>query len=334
MSNTFGTFFRVTTFGESHGPVMGVVVDGIESNFPLDLDKIQNEVHRRSSGQNIFETSRKEKDIIKVVSGIFEGKTLGTPITVLVENTEQNASDYEKLKDVYRPGHADLTYQERYGIRDYRGGGRASGRETVSRVIAGAIARQVLSTYNVKIQSKILSIGNTCIKTGMKAGNFEEVLQKAKEEGDSVGGIIECTISGFPKGVGEPVFDKLDACIAHAVMSIGAVKGIEFGSGFESTKMLGSQNNKPENAGGILGGISDGNDICFKVAVKPTPSISKEQKATMKDGSECDISIEGRHDTCICLRIGPVIEAMSAIVLLDQLYARKATSRRDEIERN
>jgi len=327
MSNTFGTFFRVTTFGESHGPMMGVVIDGIESNFPLDLDEIQNEVNRRSPSQNSFETTRKEKDKIKVVSGLFEGKTLGTPITILVENTEQNPNEYAKLKDIYRPGHADLTYQERYGIRDYRGGGRASGRETVSRVIAGAIARQVLNTYNVKIQSKILSIGGQTSK-------FEDVLQKAKEESDSIGGVIECSINGFPKGVGEPVFDKLDACIAHAVMSIGAIKGIEFGSGFESTKMMGSQNNKPENAGGILGGISDGNDIYFKVAVKPTPSISKVQKATMKDGSVCDIAIEGRHDTCICLRIGPVIEAMTAIVLLDQLYARKATSRRDEIERN
>ncbi len=327
MSNTFGTFFRVTTFGESHGPMMGVVIDGIESNFPLDLDEIQNEVNRRSPSQNSFETARKEKDKIKIVSGIFDGKTLGTPITVLVENTEQNPNEYAKLKDIYRPGHADLTYQERYGIRDYRGGGRASGRETVSRVIAGAIARQVLNTYNIKIQSKILSIGGQTSK-------FEDVLQKAKKEGDSVGGVIECSINGFPKGVGEPVFDKLDACIAHAVMSIGAIKGIEFGSGFESTKMKGSQNNKPENAGGILGGISDGNDIYFKVAVKPTPSISKVQKATMKDGSVCDIAIEGRHDTCICLRIGPVIEAMTAIVLLDLLYARKATSRRDEIERN
>lgn len=327
MSNTFGTFFRVTTFGESHGPMMGVVIDGIESNFPLDLDEIQNEVNRRSPSQNSFETTRKEKDKIKVVSGLFEGKTLGTPITILVENTEQNPNEYTKLKDIYRPGHADLTYQERYGIRDYRGGGRASGRETVSRVIAGAIARQVLNTYNVKIQSKILSIGG-------QTSNFEAVLQKAKEESDSIGGVIECSINGFPKGVGEPVFDKLDACIAHAVMSIGAIKGIEFGSGFESTKMMGSQNNKPENAGGILGGISDGNDIYFKVAVKPTPSISKVQKATMKDGSVFDIAIEGRHDTCICLRIGPVIEAMTAIVLLDQLYARKATSRRDEIERN
>lgn len=322
MSNTFGNFFRVTTFGESHGPMMGVVIDGIESNFPLDLDKIQNEVNSRRPSNSSFETSRNEKDKIKVVSGIFNGKTLGTPITVLVENTEQNSNDYEALKDVYRPGHADSTYQERYHIRDYRGGGRASGRETVSRVIAGAIARQILSTYNVKIQSKILSIGG-------KTEDFEEVLQSAKKDGDSVGGVIECTISGFPKGVGEPVFDKLDACISHAVMSIGAVKGIEFGSGFESAKMMGSQNNESKNAGGILGGISDGNDIYFKVAVKPTPSISKTQKVVMKDGSECNISIEGRHDTCICLRIGPVIEAMTAIVLLDQLYAKNATSRRD-----
>lgn len=322
MSNTFGNFFRVTTFGESHGPMMGVVIDGIESNFTLDLDKIQNEVNSRRPSNSSFETSRKEEDKIKIVSGIFNGKTLGTPITVLVENTEQNSNDYEALKDVYRPGHADSTYQERYHIRDYRGGGRASGRETVSRVIAGAIARQILSTYNVKIQSKILSIGG-------KTEDFEEVLKNAKEDGDSVGGVIECTISGFPKGVGEPVFDKLDACISHAVMSIGAVKGIEFGSGFESAKMVGSQNNQSKNAGGILGGISDGNDIYFKVAVKPTPSISKMQKAVMKDGSECNLSIDGRHDTCICLRIGPVIEAMTAIVLLDQLYAKNATSRRD-----
>ncbi len=315
MSNTFGSFFRVTTFGESHGPMIGAVIDGIESNLPLDVGRIQKELDRRRPAQNEFESQRKEHDRIEIVSGVFEGRTTGTPVAILIRNTDQHSKDYENLKDVYRPGHADETYEARYGVRDYRGGGRASGRETTARVAAGAVAKQVLESKGIAIESRIISIH------GCKE-NFDEVLEEAKRKGESVGGVLECTVKGMPKGIGEPVFDKLDAYIAHAVMSIGAIKGIEFGSGFSSELLYGSESNLPCNAGGILGGISDGNDIGFRVAVKPTPSIAKPQPMKTRDGGIREVGIEGRHDVCICLRIGPVVEAMTAIAVLDQLYAR------------
>lgn len=315
MSNTFGSFFRVTTFGESHGPMIGAVIDGIESNLPLDVGRIQKELDRRRPAQNEFESQRKEHDRIEIVSGVFEGRTTGTPVAILIRNTDQHSKDYENLKDVYRPGHADETYEARYGVRDYRGGGRASGRETAARVAVGAVAKQVLESKGIAIESRIISIHG-------RKENFDEVLEEAKRKGESVGGVLECTVKGMPKGIGEPVFDKLDAYIAHAVMSIGAIKGIEFGSGFSSELLYGSENNLPCNAGGILGGISDGNDIGFRVAVKPTPSIAKPQPMKTRDGGMREVRIEGRHDVCICLRIGPVVEAMTAIAVLDQLYAR------------
>ncbi len=317
MSNTFGSILRITTFGESHGPMIGVVIDGIESDFELNLSTIEKEMERRKPNTNKFSSTRSEKDEIEIVSGLFEGKTTGTPLTILIKNQDANPGDYEKIKDLYRPGHADETYQARYGIRDYRGGGRASGRETASRVVAGAIAKQVLIKKGITITSRIYSIGG-------KTTNFEEVLQQAKANNDSVGGTIECTIKGVPMGIGEPVFDKLDACIAHAVMSIGAIKGIEFGSGFNCENLFGSENNKSQYSGGILGGISDGTDINFRVAVKPTPSIGKTQLMKTAEGKTIEATVEGRHDTCICLRIGPVIEAMTAIVLLDQIYLKNA----------
>ena len=315
MSNTFGSFFRVTTFGESHGPMIGAVIDGIESNLPLDVGRIQKELDRRRPAQNEFESQRKEQDRIEIVSGVFEGRTTGTPVAILIRNTDQHSKDYENLKDVYRPGHADETYEARYGVRDYRGGGRASGRETAARVAAGAVAKQVLESKGIAIESRIISIHG-------RKENFDEVLEEAKRKGESVGGVLECTVKGMPKGTGEPVFDKLDAYIAHAVMSIGAIKGIEFGSGFSSELLYGSESNLPCNAGGILGGISDGNDIGFRVAVKPTPSIAKPPPMKTRDGGMREVRIEGRHDVCICLRIGPVVEAMTAIAVLDQLYAR------------
>lgn len=315
MSNTFGSFFRITTFGESHGPMIGVVIDGVESNFPLDIGRIQSELDHRRPAQHGFSSQRKEQDRIEIVSGVFEGLTTGTPIAILIRNTDQHSNDYENLRDVYRPGHADETYEARYGVRDYRGGGRASGRETASRVAAGAIAKQILESKGIVVESRIISIH------GCKE-NFDEVLEEAKSKGESVGGILECTVKGIPKGIGEPVFDKLDAYIAHAVMSIGAIKGIEFGSGFSSELMYGSESNLPCNTGGILGGISDGNDIGFRIAVKPTPSIAKPQPMKTRDGGMREVVIEGRHDVCICLRIGPVVEAMTAIAVLDQLYAR------------
>ncbi len=317
MSNTFGSILRITTFGESHGPMIGVVIDGIESDFELNLSTIEKEIEKRRPNTNKFSSTRSEKDEIEIVSGLFEGKTTGTPLTILIKNQDANPGDYEKIKDLYRPGHADETYQARYGIRDYRGGGRASGRETASRVVAGSIAKQILISKGITITSKIHSIGG-------KTTNFEEVLQQAKANNDSVGGTIECTIKGVPMGIGEPVFDKLDACIAHAVMSIGAIKGIEFGSGFNCENLFGSENNKSQYSGGILGGISDGTDINFRVAVKPTPSIGKTQLMKTAEGKTTEATVEGRHDTCICLRIGPVIEAMTALVMLDQIYLKNA----------
>ncbi len=323
MSNTFGSIFRVTTFGESHGPMLGVVIDGIESGFELDLEAIQKELNRRKPNSEAFCSTRNESDTFEIVSGLFEGKTTGTPLTILIKNQDSRPKDYENLKDLYRPGHADETYDARYGIRDYRGGGRASGRETVCRVAAGAIAKQLLATQGIIVTSRIRSVNG-------KTSDLEGILQQAKEQQDSVGGIIECLATGVPMGIGEPVFDKIDACIAHAVMSIGAVKGIEFGSGFGCEKLFGSENNKAEYSGGMLGGITDGTPIRFRVAVKPTPSIAKEQIMKTASGCEVKSSIEGRHDVCIALRIGPVIEAMTAIVLLDQIYLKNARIRRCE----
>ncbi len=317
MSNTFGCIFKVTTFGESHGPMLGVVIDGIESGFKLDLDALRKEMDRRRPNTSCFSSARAESDQFEIVSGLFEGKTTGTPLTILIKNEDAKSSDYEKLKDLYRPGHADETYQARYGIRDYRGGGRASARETACRVAAGAIAKQILFQKGITITTEIHSIGG-------KTCDFEKTLQEAKIRKDSVGGTIDCLVTGIPMGIGEPVFDKLDACLAHAVMSIGAVKGIEFGSGFGCERLYGSENNKPENSGGMLGGITDGTPISFRVAVKPTPSIEQKQVMKKTDGTEVEASIEGRHDVCICLRIGPVIEAMTAMVLLDQIYLRNA----------
>ena len=322
MSNSFGSVFKVTTFGESHGPMMGVVIDGIESGFELDLKAIQTELDKRKPNSSCYTSARAESDTFEIVSGLFEGKTTGTPLTLIIKNEDAKSSDYEKLKDLYRPGHADETYQARYGIRDYRGGGRASGRETVCRVAAGAIAKQLLAQQGINITTEIHSIGG-------KTHDFEKTLQEAKERKDSVGGSIDCLITGVPMGIGEPVFDKIDACIAHAVMSIGAVKGIEFGSGFGCENLFGSENNKPENSGGMLGGITDGTPISFRVAVKPTPSIEMPQIMKTTKGTEIESSIEGRHDVCIALRIGPVIEAMTAMVLLDQIYLKNARLRRD-----
>ena len=320
MSNTFGSIFKVTTFGESHGPMLGVVIDGLESGFKLDQVALQKELDRRKPNSSKFTSARKEEDQIEIVSGLFEGKTTGTPLTVLVKNQDVKSRDYDNLKELYRPGHADETYQARYGIRDYRGGGRASGRETVCRVAAGAIAKQLLAQQGISITTEIHSIGG-------KTYDFEKTLQEARERKDSVGGSIDCLITGVPIGIGEPVFDKIDACLAHAVMSIGAVKGIEFGSGFGCEKLFGSENNKPENSGGMLGGITDGTPISFRVAVKPTPSIERPQTMKTSKGTEVKASIEGRHDVCLCLRIGPVIEAMTAMVLLDQLYLKQARLR-------
>lgn len=345
--NVFGIEFRVTTFGESHGKAVGVIVEGITPGLELSESDIQKELDKRKPGQSEVSTPRKESDTVNIVSGVFEGKAAGTPLTMIIFNEDANSESYENIKNLFRPGHADYTYYKKYGIRDYRGGGRSSGRETAARVAAGAIAKKMLLKTGVKITAYVTkAAGIECKerdlseieKNIIKACDAKAVktimgrILKLKEDGNSAGGIVECKISGVPAGLGEPVFDKLDADIAKAMLSIGSVKGIEFGLGFKSADITGKENNDQmdknrflsNNAGGILGGISTGEDILFRIAVKPTASVVSEQKTIDINGSEVVCKTEGRHDPCICPRIVPVVEAMAAIVVLDHLKRQKA----------
>ncbi|PIE97371.1 MAG: chorismate synthase [Treponema sp.] len=322
-ANSIGSKFRVTSFGESRGVALGVVIDGCPAGLALSENDIQAELNIRMA-QGEFETERREPDKCQILSGVFEGKTLGTPISVVVYNKENSAKDYEQLKNVFRPGHADYGWHKKFSVRDYRGGGRSSGRETVSRVIAGAVAKKILEKHNIKIKAYSKEIAGVKLSgnADLDFKQNEELkskLNKAKEEGNSLGGIIACEIKGVPAGIGEPVFSKLDAELAKAIISIGGIKGIEFGAGFELAKMTGSTSNDIEknNNGGIIGGISDGNIICFNAVVKPVPSIKQTQKAYNAKGEIINLSITGRHDVCIVRRILPVVEAMSAIVLAD-----------------
>lgn len=338
--NSFGTLFKVTTFGESHGKAIGVIVDGVPPNLELSEEDIQKELDRRKPGQSDVTTARKESDVVYIYSGVFNGKTTGTPVMMILFNEDQKPESYEEIKDLFRPGHADYTYFKKYGIRDYRGGGRSSGRETAARVAAGAIAKKLLKNRGINIIAYTLkAAGILCKdrdltvieKNSLRACDLnaaklmEEKIKELAKEGDSVGGIVECLVTGVPPGLGEPVFDKLDAVLAHAMLSIGGVKGIEFGSGFKVADMTGGENNDwmdkngfiTNNSGGILGGISNGNDIIFRIAVKPTSSISIPQKTIDINGNEATIIVKGRHDPCICPRIVPVVEAMCAIVLED-----------------
>jgi len=351
--NTFGKIFKVTTWGESHGEAIGVVVDGCPAGLELSEGVIQHELDRRKPGASEITTERKEADEVKILSGVFGGKTLGTPISMLVWNKDVDSSPYEPLKDIARPGQADFAYQMKYGIRDYRGGGRASARETVARVAAGAIAKRILAMQgrDIQILGHVVEIGEIRAKeVGVEeirrniernavrcadleaARKMEDLIKEVKAEGDSVGGIVEVIALDVPAGLGEPVFDKLDAELAKALMSIGAVKGVEIGAGFEAARMKGSEMNdefiikegrirtKTNNAGGILGGISTGEPIICRIAVKPTPSISRPQRSVdMEKMQEVEIKIKGRHDPCICPRIVPVAEAMVALVLVDYL---------------
>jgi len=359
--NTFGELFRVTTFGESHGLSLGCIIDGCPAGIALDAAHIQQALNRRKPGTGgASVTCRKESDLVEIQSGVFEGKTTGTPIALVIKNENQHSSDYDTIKNKFRPGHADITYFEKYGTRDWRGGGRSSGRETAARVAAGAVARQLLEPLNISITAYTKrAAGIFCAtfdaseieKNSMRApdknaaAQMEQKINALRLQGDSAGGIIECVVHGVPAGLGEPVFDKLDAAIAQAILSVGAVKGIEFGAGFESADMTGSQCNdeihavsdasvscgkkiifSTNNAGGILGGISRGDDIVFRVAVKPVPSILRVQKTIDTSLSECDIEIEGRHDVCLCPRIVPVVEAMTYLVLAD-MYLRNKTAK-------
>ncbi len=320
--NTFGNNFRITTFGESHGPALGVVIDGCPAGMALTEIDIQPILDRRRPGISPLTSPRNESDKVEILSGIFEGKTTGMPIALMVRNENQKSKDYEELKEKFRPGHADFTYLEKYGIRDPRGGGRSSGRETLSRVAAGAVAMKCLAELGITITGTISEVhGKT------DPAEMEKEILAAQAAGDSVGGIVQVTATGCPTGLGDPVFGKLDALIAGAMMGIGAVKGVEIGDGFAATQKFGSENNDPmtadgflsNHAGGILGGISSGQDIIVQIAVKPTPSIAKIQQTRDIHGNVVDISVGGRHDPCIVPRIVPVAEAMLALVLIDCL---------------
>lgn len=320
--NTFGRNFRCTTFGESHGKAVGAVIDGCPPKISLTEADIQPYLDRRRPGKSPLESGRQEPDQVEILSGTFEGRTTGAPIALIVRNRDHRPGDYDALRDVFRPGHADYTWQAKYGLRDHRGGGRSSGRETLARVAAGAVAVRCLEPYGVAIRGRIVEIHGV---TGPEA--MEAEIRAARDAGDSVGGIIEVTAAGCPAGLGDPVFLKLDAAIAGAMMSIGAVKGVEIGEGFGAARLLGSEMNDPiiaggfagNRAGGILGGISTGQDIIVRAAVKPTPSIRRVQRTVDIAGKEREISIEGRHDPCIAPRIVPVAECMLALVLIDAM---------------
>ncbi|MBN1167028.1 MAG: chorismate synthase [Methanospirillaceae archaeon] len=324
--NTFGRHFRCTTFGESHGRAIGVIIDGCPSRIGLSESDIQPFLDRRRPGTSDLVTPRQESDTVEILSGVYEGCTTGTPIALLIRNTGQHSSDYEYLRHTFRPGHADRAYFQKYGWRDHRGGGRSSGRETAARVAAGAVAALILSRKGITIQGKITEIHGE-----RDPDLFLDIIRKAQEKGDSVGGIVEVIVCGCPAGLGDPVFGKLDALIAMAFMSIGAVKGIEIGDGFAATRLFGSEHNDgmrddsylSNHAGGILGGISTGQDIIARIAVKPTPSIAASQQTITDAGEEVSLSVTGRHDPCIALRIVPVAEAMLALVIIDAMLANQ-----------
>lgn len=316
--NTFGKLYRVTTFGESHGKALGAIIDGCPSNLSLSEEDIQLYLNRRRPNESDLSTPRKEKDKVEILSGVFEGKTLGTPICAIVRNEDIGTSEYGILKNIFRPGHADYTYEKKYGIRDYRSGGRSSGRETIGRVIGGAVAIKALKEKNITVAAR----GNydlSRLSNGADEVDYENV-------DDSIGGIVECVVKGCPAGIGEPVFEKLDAELAKACMSIGAVKGVEIGAGFDVANMLGSENNDQmtigekflsNNSGGILGGISNGNDIVIRLAIKPTPTIAKKQKTIDIHGNETEVELKGRNDVCIVDRVVVVVESMVAMTVLD-----------------
>ena len=352
--NSFGEAFRLTTFGESHGAALGVVIDGVRPGLLLDVGEIQSALDRRRPGQSSLVSSRREPDRVEVLSGVFEGRTTGAPICLVVYNVAADPVAYERLRDLFRPGHADLTYLEKYGIRDFRGGGRASGRETVARVAAGAVAMKLLQERGVTVTGFVREIGGVTIERFDRseidrnplrcpdpeaAADMASAVEQARSEGDSVGGIVEVIATGVPAGWGDPVFAKLDAQLASALMSIGAVKGVEVGAGFELVRLRGSEANDaikptgfPTNRhGGVLGGISSGADVVVRVAVKPTPSVAKPQKTVDTSGVEQVVQVTGRHDPCICPRLVPVAEAMVALVLVDAMLRQRAL-RGDEVD--
>jgi chorismate synthase len=353
--NTLGTLFKITTFGESHGEAVGVVIDGCPSLLEVDLGFIQNEMNRRRPGQSELTTQRNEEDQIQILSGVFEGKTTGAPITILIPNKDQRSKDYSALKNVYRPSHADYVYETKYGIRDYRGGGRSSARATASVVAAGAIAKLLLKKEGIRVNAYVNQVGQvetplpyteldlTLTESNVircphpeTSNKMIALIEDAKNEGDSLGGCITCVVQNTPVGFGEPVFDKLQADLAKAMLSINATKGFEYGSGFAGTKLKGSEHNDSfitendrvkttsNNSGGIQGGISNGMDIYCKIGFKPTATISKQQKTVNQQGDTIDLEAKGRHDPCVLPRAVPIVEAMAALVLADHLLRNKA----------
>ncbi len=356
----YGNLFRVTTWGESHGKAVGAVVDGCPAGIPLEEKDIQAFLDRRRPGQSRYTTKRAESDAVEILSGVFEGRTTGTPISLVVRNEDQRSRDYSEIASYYRPGHADYGFDAKYGFRDYRGGGRSSGRETIGRVAAGAVAMKLLSALGIRVNAYAEEIAGIRCETvdlslcgenpfympDLKAAErVQAAAEAAMAQKDSVGGVVACLVRHMPPGVGEPVFDKLDACLGKALFSIGAVKGVEIGDGFTAAKSRGSENNdwflppdKPggpikkatNHAGGILGGLSDGSDILIRAAFKPTPSIAKEQRTVNQNGEAVTVSIHGRHDPMIVPRAVVVVEAMTALTLADLLLA-SMTSRMDRI---
>lgn len=352
--NSFGKIFRLTSFGESHGIAIGGIIDGCPPGIALDISFIQSELNRRRPGQSALTSQRKEPDLVEFLSGIFRGKTTGTAIGFIIKNKDHNPDDYDKLEGVYRPSHADYTYQQKYGLRDHRGGGRASARETISRVVAGAIAKLVLNKLNVKITAYVSAIGKIILDTPYNemdlsltesnmvrcpdkiiAKKMIKKIEKTRDEGDSLGGTITCVATNVPSGLGDPVFDKLHANLGKAMLSINAVKGFEIGSGFSGSEKKGSVHNDlfvqnegkirtlTNNSGGVQGGISNGEDIFFRLAFKPTATIGKEQKTIDIENNIISLMPEGRHDPCVVPRAVPIVEAMTAIVILDSWLLNK-----------
>jgi len=356
MSNTIGQLFRLTTFGESHGLAIGGVVDGMPAGIEVDEEFVQSELNRRRPGQSSLSSSRQESDKVKFLSGIFEGKTTGTPIGFIVENTNQRSADYEEMRHVFRPSHADFTYQSKYGIRDFRGGGRSSARVTISRCVAGALAKLALRRFGINIVAFTSQIGSVALQgsyadydlslaesnpvrcpDATTAEQMAELILRMKTEGDSIGGVVSCVVKGCPAGLGEPEFGKLHASLASAMLSINAAKGFDYGDGFAMAAMRGSEANdsflsgrqittQTNHSGGIQGGISNGMDICFRVAFKPVATIFREQSTVDDKGTGTTIKPHGRHDPCVVPRAVPIVEAMAAITVLDALLIDRAYS--------
>ncbi|MDF2156610.1 chorismate synthase [Algoriphagus sp. CAU 1675] len=360
MGNSFGKLFKITTFGESHGIALGVIIEGCPAGLELDIEQIRMEMQRRKPGQSKITTQRKEEDEIEILSGVFEGKTTGTSIGIVIRNADQKSKDYSHIADKFRPSHADYTYFEKYGIRDYRGGGRSSARETAARVAAGAVAKQLLAHKGIQIDAFVSQVGDLTLEkpyTELDLSKAEEnivrcpdpemaekmisLIDSVRLDRDTIGGVVSCVIKNTPPGLGEPVFDRLHAELGKAMLSINAVKGFEYGSGFEGVKMRGSQHNDAfvmegdrvktttNYSGGIQGGISNGEDIYFKVAFKPVATIMQDQESVNESGDTVTVSGKGRHDPCVVPRAVPIVEAMAALVIADYLLLAKSNKLRD-----